>query len=124
MGSGTHQILRTVIARQCQALPFGTAATADRPGSHRRLLQLGQLPLQADLVTAISASDKPAFLNSGLNTSHLASSLAVFGRTVAATETCYPEGVLGAYPLGMHSLLEGKMFHIAKPTIFESTISG
>lgn len=76
------------------------------------------------MVAAISASDKPAFLHSGSDTSHLASSLPVFGRIVAETETCGPEGVLEAQPLGMHSLLEGKkMFHIAKPTIFEDTIS-
>lgn len=90
------QIPQAIIAKQCQALPFGTA-TADRPGSHH-LLQLGQLPLQADLVAALSASDKPSFLNSGSNTSHLASSFPGLGRIVAETETCCPEGVLGANP--------------------------
>lgn len=52
--------------------------------------------LQAHLVAALSAADKPAFLKSGLYTFHLTPSLSGFGRIAAETETCWPEGVLRA----------------------------
>lgn len=70
----------------------------------------------------MSAVGKPAFLKSGPYTFHLAPSLSAFGRTVAETETCWPEGVLGP-PTGVHSLLKEKMLPVAKPTIFEDTVS-
>lgn len=77
----------------------------------------GAVSPQAYVVAALSAAGKPAFLKSGSYTFHPAPSLSGFGGTIAETETCWPEGVL------VHSLLKERMLQVAKPTVFEDTVS-
>lgn len=107
---GLTKYLRQSLPGSARPCPSGSP-----PQTGQTVLQQGWVAASANLVGGCTGCTRHT---------HLTSSLQVFGRIVTETETCWPQGVLGPPPSpGIHSVLQGKMLHIAKPIIFEDTIS-